>query len=74
MAERELMALARGVAERHGLVRVAAVHSRGVVAVGEVSFVLVVESVHRAEGIAGLTEFIDRMKRDVPIWKVPVWA
>lgn len=73
MAERELLALARDVAERHGLVAMAALHSRGRVAVGEVSFVLIAEGIHRAEVLAAMTEFIDRLKQDVPIWKCPVW-
>jgi molybdopterin synthase catalytic subunit len=73
MAERELRTLARSVAERHGLLSLAALHSRGRISVGEVSFVLIVESVHRAEALAAIAEFIDRMKQDVPIWKSPVW-
>lgn len=74
MAEQELLALARGVAERHGLIALATLHSRGRVAVGEVSFVLMIESAHRAEALAAMADFIDRLKQDVPIWKVPVWA
>lgn len=74
MAERELLALSRSVADGHVLTALAALHSRGRVAVGEVSFVLVVESSHRAEALAAMTEFIDRLKQDVPIWKLPVWA
>ncbi len=73
MAERELLALARSVAERHGLIALSALHSRGRVHVGELSFVLIVESAHRAEGLAAMTDFIDRLKQDVPIWKRPVW-
>lgn len=74
MAERELRALARRVAEEHRLSSLAALHSRGRVAVGEVSFVLMVESVHRAEAIVAMSAFIDRLKRDVPIWKRAVWT
>lgn len=73
MAERELRALARLIAEQHGLSSLVVLHSRGRVAVGEVSFVLIVESPHRAEAIAALSEFIDRLKQDVPIWKRPIW-
>lgn len=73
MAERELLTLSRGVVERHGLTALAALHSRGRVGVGEVSFVLIVESVHRAEALAAMADFIDRLKQDVPIWKRPVW-
>ncbi len=73
MAERGLMALSREVAERHGLIALSALHSRGRVHVGEVSFVLIVESAHRAEALAAMADFIDRLKQDVPIWKFPVW-
>lgn len=74
MARAMLAELAGDVAERHGLIGLAALHSRGRVEVGLVSFVLIVESAHRAEALAAMSEFIDRLKRDVPIWKRPVWA
>jgi molybdopterin synthase catalytic subunit len=73
MTQRELESLARDVASRHGLRSVSVFHSRGRVPVGAVSFVLHVVAPHRAEALAGLAEFIDLMKRDVPIWKTPVW-
>lgn len=73
MAERELCALARSVAGQHGLLSCIALHSRGRVNVGEASFILLVESPHRAEALAAMADFIDRLKRDVPIWKRPVW-
>jgi molybdopterin synthase catalytic subunit len=74
MAERELHSLARAVAERHGLSSIIALHSRGRVPVGEASFVLEVAAPHRREALAAVTDFIDRLKQDVPIWKQPVWA
>lgn len=74
MAAHELLALARDVAERHGLSALAALHSRGRVHVGEVSFILIVESPHRAESLAAMADFIDRLKQDIPIWKRAVWA
>lgn len=74
MAGAELAALARDTAVRHGLHSIVALHSRGRVAAGEVSFTLEVTALHRAETLAAVGEFIDRLKRDVPIWKRPVWA
>ena len=74
MAERGLLTLAREVAERHGLKSIVAMHSRGRVGVGEVSFVLEVAAPHRAETLAAVADFIDRLKQDVPIWKRAVWA
>ena len=74
MAERQFESLARDVARKFGLLALVALHSRGRVRVGEVSFVLTIMSAHRAEAIAATTAFIDRLKRDVPIWKSPAWA
>ncbi len=74
MASSQLHELAQRVLHAHGLHRVVVLHSRGVVPVGAVSFVLVVESPHRAEALAATVDFIDGLKRDVPIWKQPVWA
>lgn len=74
MAGRQLESLARDIAREFGLLALVALHSRGRVRVGETSFVLTISSAHRAEALAGMTAFIDRLKRDVPIWKSPVWA
>lgn len=69
MAEAELRRLAEEVAAHHGLLAVRVWHSRGEVPAGRCSFRLEVESAHRAEALRAVSEFIDRMKRDVPIWK-----
>lgn len=74
MAQRGLEALAASVAERYGLRSLVALHSRGLVGVGEVSFVLEVAAPHRAEALAAVADFIDRLKQDVPIWKRAVWS
>ena len=41
---------------------------------GGVRFAWDVAATHRAEAFAGMQRFIDVMKRDVPLWKVPVFA
>lgn len=74
MASRMLMELARETAARHGLLAIAVEHSVGEVAVGARSFRLVVEAAHRREALEAMEAFIVAMKRDVPIWKTPVWA
>lgn len=74
MASRELARLAAETVARHGLLALAVHHSRGRVPVGECSLRLVIRSAHRAEALAAAAEFIDRLKRDVPIWKHPEWA
>ncbi len=72
MASKQLDLLAREMIEKHGVIEVAVWHSAGKVRVGRVSFRLLVESGHRKEALAAMDEFIDRMKKDVPIWKKPV--
>lgn len=69
MARRLLESIAREEASRPGIRSIVVLHSRGRVGVGEVSFACEVRSAHRAEGLAALGSFIDRMKQDVPIWK-----
>jgi len=44
-------------------------HRIGRVPVGEASIWVRVEAKHRAEAFGMLAEFMDRLKRDVPIWK-----
>ena len=73
MARDQLEQIARGVVREHGLSHLMVEHSRGVVPVGGCSFRLSIASGHRKEALAAMDEFIDRMKRDVPIWKQPVW-
>lgn len=73
MVDRVLERLAHEVIDRHGLLRIEVWHSEGLVPVGSSSFRLIVESGHRAVALAAVTEFIDRMKIDAPIWKHPEW-
>lgn len=74
MARRQLQQLGESVAHEHRLLGLRVEHSVGFVAVGECSFRLRVASPHRKDVIAALDAFIDRMKRDVAIWKVPCFA
>jgi molybdopterin synthase catalytic subunit len=74
MATSELRRLSEEVLRKHGLIAIEVEHSRGRVAVGECSFRLLVAAPHRKEALAAMDEFIDRLKRDVPIWKKAVWA
>jgi molybdopterin synthase catalytic subunit len=73
MAATMLARIGDDVAARHGLIAMHITHSKGRVAVGQVSFRVVVASPHRKEALSAIDEFIDRLKRDVPIWKRPVW-
>lgn len=73
MASRQLEAIAREEAAREGIRSIEVQHSRGRVGVGEISFTCEIRSRHRAEGIATLASFVERMKRDVAIWKNPIF-
>jgi molybdopterin-guanine dinucleotide biosynthesis protein A len=57
------------VFQTRALVGIAVEHSRGRVQPGECSFRLQMAAKHRQEALAAMAEFIDRMKRDAPIWK-----
>lgn len=69
MAQHMLREIAADVAARHGLMGVMVQHSRGRVPVGACSFRLLMQSAHRKPALAAMDEFIDRLKKDVPIWK-----
>jgi molybdopterin synthase catalytic subunit len=69
MAEKVMRTIIEDIARRHPCLFVGVTHRVGVVPVGEAAIHVVVASAHRAEAFAMVTEFMDRLKRDVPIWK-----
>ena len=69
MAERVMHDLAATTLARHRLSSIDVEHSEGFVAAGAVSFRLTIDAPHRKEALAAADEFIDAMKREVPIWK-----
>jgi molybdopterin synthase catalytic subunit len=69
MAQQELARLGQATITRFGLLGLLTEHSRGHVPAGACSFRLRIASRHRAEGLAAMAWFIDRLKQDVPIWK-----
>ena len=71
MAHREIEKLAAHLVAEHKLHGLRIEHSRGRVGVGECSFRLVVTAAHRGPAFRAATEFIDRLKQDIPIWKSP---
>jgi molybdopterin synthase catalytic subunit len=74
MTSTMLRRLAEEVVERFGLVALHVEHSFGRIRVGECSFRLRIASAHRAEALEATEQFIDRMKKHVPIWKTPAPA
>ncbi len=73
MATNSLTQLANDILSKHALIAITVEHSRGEVLAGERSFRLAIHSAHRKEALAAMDEFIDRMKRDIPIWKSPIY-
>jgi len=74
MASRMLSRLAEHAIGRTGVLAVSVEHSVGRVPVGARSFRLRIASEHRKEGLAATDEYIDALKRDVPLWKRAVFA
>jgi len=69
MAEREMSAIETEAERRFEIGRVAIIHRRGRLEIGEVSVAVAVAAPHRAAAIEACRFAIDRLKRTVPIWK-----
>jgi molybdopterin molybdotransferase len=69
MAERQIRRLLEAITGRHPCLAAKVIHRVGIVPVGEAAIYLGVAAKHRAEAIALLGEFMDGLKKDVPIWK-----
>jgi MoaE-MoaD fusion protein len=74
MATARIEAIAAEEAERHGLCAVAIEHRTGTVPLSEPSVIVAASAPHRGEAFAGARALIDRVKAEVPIWKVEVTA
>lgn len=74
MTENTLRQLSERMRDDYGLIAITVEHSRGAVPNGARSFRLQVSAAHRKEALAAMDTFIDRMKRDIPIWKRPLYA
>jgi len=70
MARKVLEKHLRELGEIHGCDAVHFIHRLGWVPVGEASLYIRVLSSHRAEALRFLADSIDRLKLDVPIWKL----
>ena len=74
MAQRYLAKIGGEVADRWPGARVAILHRKGRLIVGETSVVIAVSSPHRAEAFEGCRHAIEQLKKDVPIWKREIRA
>ncbi len=69
MAEREMRRILDELAREHPCLAARVVHRVGLIPVGEAAIYVGVAGRHRAEALALLAAFMDRLKQDVPIWK-----
>jgi molybdopterin synthase catalytic subunit len=68
-ASEALAAVAAGVAERHEVIALAAVHRVGDLRVGDLATVVAASAAHRGAAFAAAQDLIDTLKTTVPIWK-----
>jgi len=69
MAIRVMAEMGREVAARHEVSRIAIVHRLGRLEIGEASVVIAVAAAHRRPAFEAALEAINRLKKEVPIWK-----
>lgn len=69
MAEKEMRRIIEEIAVTQPCLFAKVIHRVGIVPVGVAAIYVGVAGTHRAEAFALLTQFMDRLKQDVPIWK-----
>jgi len=70
MAKKVLTSHIEELAQKYGLLAVRFWHREGLVPVGESSVFIAIAAPHRKEAFAAIAELLDRLKADVPIWKI----
>jgi molybdopterin synthase catalytic subunit len=67
--EREIAALAERVTRKHQLLALHIVHRVGAIPAGDAIVLVAALSAHRAAAFAAVSEMMDYLKTDAPIWK-----
>jgi molybdopterin synthase catalytic subunit len=70
MARSEFARIAEELQQQHAIAEALVIHRLGWVPVGEASLYVRISSKHRGAALSFCGALIDRMKQDVPIWKV----
>lgn len=70
MVESEIQRILLQTNETWPVSEACVIHRRGLIQVGEIAIFVAVTSPHRTEGFEFIQEFMNRLKQDVPIWKV----
>ena len=73
MAKHELEKIVQAVHQKWEIKDVSIAHRFGKVGIGDISLVVAVGSMHRAEGFAACQYIVDQIKETVPIWKKEVF-
>lgn len=69
MAEKELRRILEMLGNKFPCLAAKVIHRTGIIPVGETAIYVGIAAAHRGEAISLLTEFMNRLKQDVPIWK-----
>ncbi len=72
MAAKVIREIVVEIGRTHPCLRVVVIHRHGTIPVGETAIYLRIDSKHRGEGFRMMEEFMNRLKKDVPIWKTGV--
>lgn len=74
MATLQLQRLADRVIQTHRLDYAEIIHSLGFVPINQVSLQIILASKHRKASLLAMDEILEDLKRDVPIWKTPIFT
>jgi len=74
LALKQISEIGREIAGQYDVGRLGVVHRLGRLDIGEASVVVVATAPHRRPAFAAALEAIDRLKREVPIWKKEFFA
>lgn len=74
VAEAKIREVVDEAFEKWAILKVAAVHRTGSLAIGEEAVVVAVSSGHRADAFPAARYIIDELKARVPVWKKETWA
>lgn len=70
MAGKKMRQILQELCREHPFQKAVVLHRVGFVPVGEAAIIVEVQAAHRGEAFAVAAQFMDRLKKDVPIWKL----
>jgi molybdopterin synthase catalytic subunit len=73
MAEKTMARIGQDIVRKYKLRKLVMKHSVGKVPAGEVAILVCAEAGHRKEAIRAMDEAVERIKKEVPIWKKEIF-